>query len=53
MVEKAKISNSNDGEIDRKQLNELTQFLASIPMNYWSAPQMAEILMRNGWIKDD
>ena len=44
---------NNDGEIDHKQLDELTQFLASIPMNYWSAPKMAEILMRNGWIKDD
>lgn len=53
MVEKARIPNNNDGEIDHKQLDELTQFLASIPMNYWSAPKMAEILMRNGWIKDD
>lgn len=53
VVEKARIPNNNDGEIDHKQLDELTQFLASIPMNYWSAPKMAEILMRNGWIKDD
>ena len=53
MVEKARIPNNNDGEIDHKQLDELTQFLSSIPMNYWSAPKMAEILMRNGWIKDD
>lgn len=53
MVEKARMPNNNDGEIDHKQLDELTQFLASIPMNYWSAPKIAEILMRNGWIKDD
>lgn len=53
MAEKVRIPNNNDGEIDHKQLGELTQFLASIPMNYWSAPQIAEILMRNGWIKDD
>ena len=50
MAEKVRIPNNNDGEIDHKQLGELTQFLASIPMNYWSAPQIAEILMRNGWI---
>lgn len=53
MAEKVRIPNNNDGEIDHKQLGELTQFLASIQMNYWSAPQIAEILMRNGWIKDD
>ena len=40
MAEKVRILNNNDGEIDHKQLGELTQFLASIPMNYWSAPQM-------------
>ena len=53
MAEKVRIPNNNNGEIDHKQLGELTQFLASIPMNYWSAPQIAEILMRNGWIKDN